>query len=176
VFSSSPPLRSASQTTRAAFLLAVSLTSGQRSSPSSFPLEVSRFPPIQSRPRGLSRVSVRAPTFGVPKCRSRGFPGLVSLRRLRDVWVCRPIRAQSCSLCPQPVKASDGALSMCFGRHAVGRSPLGPSSLHSMFARPTRGRLNIDWLQAPLPCGLGCSTSPPVDRLSLAGEALPLLS
>jgi hypothetical protein len=49
-----PPLRPASQTTRAAFLLAVSPTSGRRSSSSGFPLEVSRRPPAWSRPRGFS--------------------------------------------------------------------------------------------------------------------------
>jgi len=59
-----------------------------RSLVSALPLPVSlwRCPAFRRssrEPRGFPRVSVRAPTFGVPKCRSRGFLGLVSLCRLR---------------------------------------------------------------------------------------------
>lgn len=122
---SPPPLWPASQTTRAACLLVVFQTSDRRSSPSGFPSKVSRRPPAQSRPRGFPRVSVRTPTFGVPKCRSRCSLGLASLCCLQRGWVCRPFRVQSCSLCPMPLWGSSGATSMCLRSHAAGRDPLG---------------------------------------------------
>ena len=168
----SPPLWPASQTTRAACLLVVSLTSGQRFPCSGFPLEDSRFPPIQSRPRGFPRVSVRAPTFGVPKCRSRGSLGLVSLHRLHDSWVCRPLCAQSCSLCPVPTKASCEALSMCQDRHADGQGPSGHCSLLSAVGRPARGRSAPDWIRTPSLSGWG-ALPPSANRLTLTGGTLP---
>ena len=157
--SSSPPLWPALQTTRAAFLLAVSSTSGQRYSSFGFPLEVSRCPLVQSRPRGFPRVSVRVPTFGVPKCRSRGSLGLVSLCCLRIDRVCRPLRRQSCSSCPSPVRDASGALSMCMADLLLVGALSGPAPSPRRADLPTRGRATPDWIRDPLPCGLGLSSS-----------------
>lgn len=69
--------------------------------PSPLPIARWRSPAARQPARDLKaffRVSVRAPTFSVPKCRSRGSLGLSSLCRLRVVPVCRRNRAQSCSI------------------------------------------------------------------------------
>ena len=116
-------------------------------------------------------MSVRAPTFGVPKCRSRGSLGLDSLHRLHDSRVCRPLCAQSCFLCPVPPKASSEALSMCQGRHANGQGPSGLCSLPSAVDRPARGRSAPDWICAPSLSGWG-ALPPSANLLTLTGGTL----
>lgn len=160
-----------------------SLTSGRRSSPSGFPLEVSRLPPIWSRPRGFRRVSVRSPTFSFPKCRSRGSLGLALLRRLRGFRVCRPFLAQSCSFssdslsglgpatltslppatfsgcCPTTLAGLWRASLPHFERRASGPCPLGLGSLPPAASLPLRAGLHADWIRTPLPFGSGALAS-----------------